>query len=207
MKTDGQIVAETMAGQPDLFAQLVVRYQPSLTHVAKLRLGRSEGAEEVVQETFYWAYKCLARYDSRYSFRTWLWTILLNQCKRFHSKQRRVPRVTAWTDHGNELSRDDDRHSPDPTPAMQLLMKERDELLYHQLAQLAEDEADAIRLRFFGGLKFQEIADAMGCSLSCAKTRVKRGLVRLSQQLTHPATGTRSEPTGNSQDGGTPDAL
>jgi DNA-directed RNA polymerase specialized sigma24 family protein len=40
-----------------------------------------------------------------------------------------------------------------------------------------------LRLRFFGGLKFQEIAAAMDCSLTTAKTRVKQGLLQLSEWL------------------------
>ena len=44
-------------------------------------------------------------------------------------------------------------------------------------------QADAIRLRFFGGLKFQEIADAMDCSLSTAKNRVRWGLTTISEKL------------------------
>ena len=44
-------------------------------------------------------------------------------------------------------------------------------------------QADALRLRFFGGLKFQEIAAAMDCSLTTAKTRVKQGLLQMSEWL------------------------
>ena len=47
-----------------------------------------------------------------------------------------------------------------------------------------EAQADALRLRFFGGLTFPEIAAAMGCSEAGAKHRVKTGLVKLGQWLT-----------------------
>jgi sigma-70-like protein len=44
-------------------------------------------------------------------------------------------------------------------------------------------QADALRLRFFGGLKFEEIADAMQCSLGTAKNRVRWGLMRLADHV------------------------
>jgi RNA polymerase sigma-70 factor (ECF subfamily) len=44
-------------------------------------------------------------------------------------------------------------------------------------------QADALRLRFFGGLKFQEIADAMQCSLNTAKNRVRWGLMRMAELM------------------------
>jgi DNA-directed RNA polymerase specialized sigma24 family protein len=48
---------------------------------------------------------------------------------------------------------------------------------------LPEMHADAVRLRFFGGLQFDAIAQAMGCSLRTAKYRVKEGLLRLGHVL------------------------
>jgi RNA polymerase sigma-70 factor (ECF subfamily) len=60
---------------------------------------------------------------------------------------------------------------------------ERSERLNALLDQLPEKQADALRLRFFGGLKFREIAAAMNCSLSTAKNRVRWGLTEMAEQL------------------------
>ena len=78
---DAVLIDRVRAGHSDDFAELVRRYQPALTRVARSRLGRADWAEEVVQETFLAAFKSCATYDPRYNFRTWLWTILLNQCR------------------------------------------------------------------------------------------------------------------------------
>ena len=51
------------------------------------------------------------------------------------------------------------------------------------LSQLSPQVADALRLRFFGGLKFQEIADVMQYSLSTAKNHVRQGLIDLGNTL------------------------
>jgi len=64
-----------------------------------------------------------------------------------------------------------------------LLAKERAAQLEALLAQLSDAQADALRLRFFGGLKFHEIAAAMQCSLNTAKNRVRMGLVRMAGLL------------------------
>jgi RNA polymerase sigma-70 factor (ECF subfamily) len=70
-----------------------------------------------------------------------------------------------------------------PLPLAQLLASERRDLLESLLGRLTPAQADALRLRFYGGLKFQEIADTMGCSLGTAKNRVQWGLVKLSEML------------------------
>src|SRR6478672_2491854 len=79
---DGVLIAAALEGEEQAFALLVERYQAALLKAAVTRLGRRELAEEAVQETFLCAHRWLATYDSRFSFRTWLWTILLNQCSR-----------------------------------------------------------------------------------------------------------------------------
>src|SRR5690606_6236958 len=72
---------------------------------------------------------------------------------------------------------------PDTSPPDLLLAKEQTEVLAEVLAALPPEQADAVRLRFFGELKFQEIADVQGCSLTTAKNRVRFGLLRMAGHL------------------------
>jgi DNA-directed RNA polymerase specialized sigma24 family protein len=73
--------------------------------------------------------------------------------------------------------------SDEVSPLDGLLARESAGRVQELLARLPDNQADAVRLRFFGGLKFQEIAEAQGCSLTSAKTRVRLGLLQLSQWL------------------------
>lgn len=183
---DGLLIAAARAGQRQAFALLVERYEGPLLRAALSRLARREWAEEAVQETFLSAHRWLDTYDSRYSFRTWLWTILLNQCSRV---ARREGRHAAAIDAAGQH---DDRqwHEPpgrDASPLEILLARESRERVRELLARLPEVQADALRLRFFGGLTFPEIAAAMGCSQPGAKNRVKCGLMTLSKWLVEAA--------------------
>jgi RNA polymerase sigma-70 factor, ECF subfamily len=183
---DGALVAAVMAGQNDRFDELVGRYRRPLLRVAYSRLQRPEWAEDAVQETFLWAFKSLHTYDSRYSFRTWLWTILLNQCRRILARHARQPLVQSWSDRDERTEAAEalsELVSREDSPTAALLAKERSHHLEEMLDCLPETQADALRLRFFGGLRFQEIADATGCSLSTAKNRVRWGLVKMSELM------------------------
>lgn len=175
--TDGSIIADVLSGQRDQFSLIVGRYQSALFRLAISRLGRRDWAEDVVQETFLWAFKSLHSYDSKYSFRTWLWTILLNQCNRHYQKRSRRSHAHAAFEQATAVPSDE------PTPPVRLLEKERAEQLEQLLRSLPDAQADALRLRFFGGLKFHEIAAAMGCSLSSAKNRVRWGLTKMGKML------------------------
>jgi RNA polymerase sigma-70 factor (ECF subfamily) len=69
------------------------------------------------------------------------------------------------------------------TPLANLLKIERREQIHELLNRLPDVQADALRLRFFGGLQFAEIAQAMESSLGAAKQRVKTGLMSLAAIL------------------------
>jgi RNA polymerase sigma-70 factor (ECF subfamily) len=184
--SDGMLIAAVLAGDQEQFTELVRRYQRPLLRVAASRLGRDDWAEDVVQETFLCALKWIRTYDSRYSFRTWLWTILLNQCHRHWKKHSRGVLVGVWRDGdgGDDLRAELVRHmQSERTPASEASDRERSQLLDGLLLRLPEVQADALRLRFFGEFTYPEIATAMSCSLSTAKNRVKWGLMRLAAWL------------------------
>lgn len=188
---DGMLVAAALAGDQAAFAEIVKRYQGPLLHAARSRLPQRELAEDAVQEAFLCALKWLETYDSRFSFRTWLWTILLNQCTRIGQREARRERCAperadasaAKTPASSAIATLGERISLEASPVEALLHRERADQLHALLAKLPDVQADALRLRFFGGLKFQEIADAMGISESGAKNRVKLALVQLAAWL------------------------
>ncbi|MEX0676347.1 MAG: sigma-70 family RNA polymerase sigma factor [Pirellulales bacterium] len=182
-QSDATLMARVNRGETDCFAELVRRYQPALVRVAASRLGRADWAEDVVQETFLAAFKSCASYDPRFGFRTWLWTILLNQCHGHYQRRARslpVEPLTGELEQSVGQGSDEHRES---SPLAELLAKERAAQLEALLAQLTLAQADALRLRFFGGLKFHEIAETMQCSLSTAKNRVRFGLTRMAELL------------------------
>jgi RNA polymerase sigma-70 factor (ECF subfamily) len=177
--SDSELLRRVQCGEVELFEQLVLRYSDRLLHVAVHKLRDRSLAEEVVQEVFLAAYTARHTYDGRFAVSTWLWTILLNLCRREWRRQRRgrrplagdVSRLLTVADEGTVAGLD------------RLLAQEQQELLALCLEALPERQADALRLRFFGGLPYEEIAAAMGSSVSGAKRRVQVGLQKLSARL------------------------
>src|SRR6185295_11759518 len=182
---DADLVSAILAGNRGAFVELVARYQKPLRAAARSRLGREDWADDVVQETFLCLLKWLRTYDSRFNFRTWLWTVLLNQCTRHAQKQsQQATSPLDWPLVGGDSAAPAGfLASGDESPIDALLASESRGNLHSLLARLPQVQADALRLRFFGGLKFQEIAAAMDCSLTTAKTRVKQGLLQMSEWL------------------------
>ncbi len=149
-----------------------------MIRVARSKLQNPAGAEDAVQEAFLAAFAHRQTFDPTKSFRGWLWTILLNVCNRQARRERKHHPPADARSTANQ-----DEPVTWQTGLSELLQNERSELLARWLDELSEVEADALRLRFFGGLQFQEIAEAMNCSLNGAKSRVRRGLERLAERV------------------------
>ncbi len=195
--SDAELMVLLQDGRLEAFAQLVRRYEQALLRVAQSRLSDRQLAEDAVQESLLCVFRSRGTFVPTANFRTWLWTILLNQCRCRAKRASRQPRILSWTDAAGDEDSDAAAATPplarEDGPQQLLLTRERSERLAALLMRLPELEADAVRLRFFAGLKYREIAETMGCSLLTAKNRVKRALQRI-------ATWIREEPLSNDGD-------
>lgn len=83
------LVRKVLAGDREAAEALVKGFQDSLYAYMLRMTGRPEVAEDVVQEAFFRALTNLHRYDERFRFSTWLFTI----AKRLHvnAQQRLAP--------------------------------------------------------------------------------------------------------------------
>ncbi len=174
--SDQAVMRAVQAGQVDCFGLLVQRYQAALRRVALSRLGNLELAEDIVQETFLAVYASRHTFQLDGNFRTWLWTILLNRCRKHYLRQSGKSEQIPWSQLGAQVAFE-------PAAEPQLPGFENSELLESALQKLPEAVADALRLRFFGQLSFAEIAETVACSLGTAKNRVRQGLLQMSHDL------------------------
>lgn len=183
MLDDATIMKRICAGEYLLFDDLVVRYRDRLLRFAWSKYGKQAAAEDLVQEAFLAAFAARESYNPEFAFSTWLWTIFLNLCRRHYKRELRFPREVVQTSFESASGKIVPEPSSSETPLKTLLKTEQFELLALYLTELPEVQADSLRLRFFGGMKFSEIALTMDCSLSAAKIRVKNGLLQLSHRF------------------------
>jgi len=175
--TDADVLAAVQAGERAAFELIVERYRPRLTRFARQSMGDGSVADDLVQETFVAVYTARDTFDRSFAFSTWVWTILLNLCRR--ELRRRSSLERTWARAADSLRTREDAESS----GERLEREEEASRLRQLLEELPVAQADALRLRFFGELSFEEIASAMGSSVSGAKVRVRKGLETLASRL------------------------
>ena len=179
--TDEELVAKSIRGDADSFNELVLRWERPIYALAYRTIGREEDARDVCQETFLRAFRALPGFRGQAKFSSWLYRIALNLCRDWMRKERRAPLVAV--PEGVEM--EDLAAERGPTETVEDLAARAE--LGREVAKAMEflpvEQRQAIILKEYHGLTFQEIADLMRCPLSTVKTRVYQGLATLRKQL------------------------
>jgi RNA polymerase sigma-70 factor (ECF subfamily) len=139
------------------------------------RLGVHEAdLDDQLQEVFLVVYRRLDEYEERDRARAWLYSI----CRRVAQTQRRTLRRRR-EDLSGELP--DGRSAP--TQLVRVEEREALELGHRLLAELPEEQREVFMLYEIEHIPMQQIADALGCPLYTAYSRLRAGRAKLMAEL------------------------
>ncbi len=172
------LVELAQAGDASAFAALVGHHQHEVFTLAMRLVGGDHAlADDVAQEAFIRAWKALPRFRGESALATWLHRITVNTALTHRTK--RSKKATTALDAVPEIV--DLRREVDPALAAENLGLRR--VLRDALALLHEDQRRVVILKDLEGWPHQEIADALGITVSAAKVRLHRGRKRLRDRL------------------------
>jgi RNA polymerase sigma-70 factor (ECF subfamily) len=174
-----QIVERVLKGEREAFAALVDAYKGAIFNLAFRMTGSHQDADDLSQETFIRTYRNLRQFDPRKRFFTWIYTIGLNLIRNHLKKHgRETTRETAAARSSSEAGIDQGTQTE--RDMMQAQEIRRLEIC---LQKLPADLREAVVLRFYQDLSFEEIATISDASPSAVKMRVYRGLEQLKQLM------------------------
>lgn len=167
-------------GDEDAFVMLVARYQPSMLRLARSMVSSDAVAEEVVQDTWLGVVRGIDRFEGRSSFKTWLFSILVNRARSAGSAEHASTPVQ--TLHAVDPSRFDVQGQwADP---LERWPDESDDrldaaaltpILNAALADLPPRQRQVVVLRDVEGLSSSETCSALGISSGNQRIMLHRG--------------------------------
>jgi RNA polymerase sigma-70 factor (ECF subfamily) len=172
--SDANLIYEILAGDAEAYGILVRRYQKPIFNLMLRMTCCDEDAMDLTQETFVRAYEKLEQFKGSSPFFPWLYTIGMNLARDF------LRRVKASRTAVESLSSDPGLAS---NSGEDLYESADAEQVSHLLQKLPHDYREALVLRFHEGLSVSELASALGISVSGAKMRIHRGLLKLRELL------------------------
>jgi RNA polymerase sigma-70 factor, ECF subfamily len=174
---EGGLVEQCRRGDAQAFARLVALHEGMVFNLAARLLGDPEEARDVAQDVFLQVYRTLGRFEARSTLKTWIYRIVVNQCRnrqrwwRRRRKEHSCP-IDALTP-ADEARLAERGPRPDG-PEERLERRERAHAVQSALLQLSFEHRAVLLLREVEGLSCEEIAGALELPAGTVKSRLSR---------------------------------
>ena len=160
---------------PEAFRELYRHYLPRVYAYVAYRVGKKQEAEDLVSDLFLKVVERISEFQYRGAgtFPAWLFQIARNQVNAFFRRNNR---------DSNPVPLED---LPDvgESPGEAVLRKERFAELRELIGTLSPRRRETILLKYFGGLRNQEIARVLSLDERTVASHISRGLANLQLKL------------------------
>jgi len=185
IQRDGALIARILAGERELFHELVRPYEKNVYLAAYAILQNEHDAEDAAQEAVLKALKNLRNFRAESKFSTWLISIAINEA-RGRLRHARVLRIESL-----DTLQQDEEGAPVPAiisdwrevPSQALERKELREMLQAAVASLPTIYRETVLLRDVEELSIAETAAMLGVREGVVKTRLLRARLMLQKIL------------------------
>ena len=175
-RTDDKLMSDSAQGDEHALRILVERWERQVFAFLFRMLGSSEEAEDLCQDTFMKLIQAAGRYQPDGKFQSWLFRIAGNQAR---SRLRRR-KILRWLPLTNDF---DDTPTNDPNALDTLSAQDQQREVQEALARLPERQREALVLKHYQDMSYQEIADAMESTVSSVQMLLHRATTALRKDL------------------------
>jgi RNA polymerase sigma-70 factor, ECF subfamily len=186
-RTDAELLAAHVAGDPEAFGELFSRHRDRLWAVALRTTGDPETAADGLQEGLVAAFRRAGSFRGDAAVTTWLHRVIVNACldRLRAAKVRRADPLPDDLDdagRGSVVTANDgsDEHLD---PAEHNLRNEQRALVLAALQQLPGEQRAALVLVDMEGYTVAEVAEILDCAEGTVKSRCARGRGKLAVLL------------------------
>lgn len=163
-------IRAAQAGDAAAFEELMVLTERKVAQISWAILGDAEDVKDAVQEAFLRLYRFLNRYDAKRDFHGWLARIAVNVCR--DALRRRKRRF-------EPLESVAAPESPEPRADEDLIHRNDLALLRRAVDALPPKERLAVILREVEGLPTDEVATALGSTVTTVRVQISRARAKL----------------------------
>jgi RNA polymerase sigma factor (sigma-70 family) len=157
-------------GSVEALQRIYEKYLDYLLSVAMAFLNDAPASEDMVHDVFVTLAQSAHTFRLRGSLKHYLATCVANRAR---------DRLREGKRHGGRLTAEDRPEPQTDPPEHRLIYAERAQLVYEALAQLPDEQREAVVLRIKAGMKFRQIAAIQNASFVAVQARYRRGLEKL----------------------------
>ncbi len=176
---DELLLRRAREGDADAFERLMTDLEPLVWRVCWHYTGHREDASDCGQEAMLRIWRGLNSYRYDCAFETWVYRIAANCCLDFLRRKKRDRSVSI------EPLREEGFDPPDPDAGTEdrVVTEDRHSRIRQAIADLPEDQREALVLTQLEGRSYEEAARLLGTREGTVKSRINRARARLKEIL------------------------
>ncbi len=175
-RNDDALMSDYRAGDENALRILVERWEQPVFGFLVRMLGSAEEAEDLCQDTFVNVIKAADGYQPEGKFQSWLFRIAGNQA-RSRLRRRKILRWLPLTEDHAE------RPASGPDAFDELAGRQESDRVQAAIGRLPERQRQALVLKQYQDLRYQEIAETMGTSIASVQMLLHRAMNALRKDL------------------------
>ncbi|MGH7884851.1 MAG: sigma-70 family RNA polymerase sigma factor [Thermodesulfobacteriota bacterium] len=187
--SDEEAMVKFQKGDPSGFNTVLDRHNESLYRfLLRMMAGNSSQAEDLFQDVFLKVIEKKKDYNSKMSFKTWLFTIARNTAVDFLRKESYRNHLSLdepifTSDDFSNVSKLDLVKGKNSNPDQLIYKRELNYLLNEKLNKLSDEFKEVFILKEIEGLKFKDIAVITDSPLSTVKSRMRYALKKMKEEI------------------------
>lgn len=175
---DDLLVRKCLGGEKDAFGVLVDKYKDAVCGLAYSKVRNFHDAQDIAQEAFIDAYRNLRSLKYPHRFRSWIYTIVVNQCRMWLRKQPQA--ALAFGSVANSKT--------EAGLQDQAIQQDRSGQILDGVLDAINELPEATRLvmtlYYIDGLTCKEIGEFTGTSINTVMSKLRRAREKLRREFT-----------------------
>ena len=173
-----EMISRCQRGDQEALKEIFNKYHKKVYRIAYGVVRHREEALDIVQEVFIKLFRSIKNFKGRSHFYTYLYRMVMNTAID-HARKTGKHFISSLDEEGSFEPSDEVEKGPERI----LLQKELEERVKRAMEKLPAEQRTALIFRDVEGLSYQEMAEAMGCSIGTVMSRLHYGRKRMQELL------------------------
>jgi len=177
-REETQMISRCQRGDQEALKEIFDKYHKKVYRIAYGVVRQREEALDIVQEVFIKLFRSIKNFRGRSQFYTYLYRMVMNTAID-HARKAGKQFISSLDEEGSFEKKDNVELGPERV----LLQKELEGRVKSAMDKLPAEQKAALIFRDVEGLSYQEISEAMGCSIGTVMSRLHYGRRRVQELL------------------------
>lgn len=182
MLSDQTLLEMYQQGSREAVSQLLERHTRRVRDYIRMMVKDSDVADDLTQEVLIKVVKVLdeGRYTDKGRFLPWVLRIAHNRVLDYFRAQKQVKTVNESNAGFDILG---SKNFAEPSIEDNIISEQRADEIRALVEELPEEQREVVKMRYYEGLSFKEIAEHTGVSINTALGRMRYALINMRQMI------------------------